>query len=77
MIKKFVILICGLMNEEEQLSVGQREQARLLFHVQLIALKQQVADDQHSLLPHRLTIVGQPLEQQAQQVLPPLLIGLF
>ena len=68
-------LVRRLQNEKQQLAVAQGKQAALLPQGQLPGLEQQLADDQQGLLPHRLPVVSQALEQQAQQLLPPVLKG--
>ena len=64
-----VVLHRSLLDEEEELAVAQGEQVSLLVHGEDIALKQQLAGDQQSLLAHRRTVVGQSLEQETQQLL--------
>ena len=48
----------------------------LLLHIQDGTLEEDLSGDQQGLLAHRLPVVGQALEEQAQQLLPPGLIDL-
>ena len=71
-----VVLDGGLLHQEQELAVAQGEQVGLLLHGEDVALKEQVAGDQQGLLPHGGAVVGQTLEEEAQQLLPPVLIAL-
>ena len=68
-------LVRRLQNEEQQLAIAQGKQAALLPQGQLPRLEQQLADDQQGLLPHGFPVVGKALEEQPQQLLPPVLKG--
>ena len=71
-----IVLHRGLVDQEEELAVAQGKQPGLLLHGEHGALIQQLARHQQGLLPHCLPIVGQPLEKQSQQLLPPALVVL-
>ena len=66
----------GLLCQEKELTVAQGKEPGLLLHVQDGGLKEELASHQQGLLPHCLPIVGQPLEKQSQQLLPPALVVL-
>ena len=70
-----IVLHRGLVDQEEELAVAQGKQPVLLLHGEHGALIQQLARHQQGLLPHRGPVVGQPLEQQAQQLLAAALKG--
>ena len=65
----------GLLCQEKELAVAKGKEPGLLLHVQDGGLKEELASHQQGLLPHGFPVVGKALEEQPQQLLPPVLKG--